>query len=124
MTKTTTTGRGIGAVKATGVFTRDGMLRSFGTNEDGEPILRSNVVVLAETARGERWQHEVEFPTLAAAERFADRVREALRAGRRLDPTRWIEVGACYGSEAYAEDLDGEEFDRMDDEERRGKGLA
>lgn len=82
-------------------------------------------------AQGRRFRHETNFPSakpyrcemdgwtkleplpgaFQAAQRLADRVNQALAAGRPLGRASWREVDPAYGSEEYAQqDIEQERY--------------
>jgi hypothetical protein len=84
-----------------------------GTNEDGEMIEALRFFVCAHSPEGRNFFHVVTFPSYGMgmrdacerkAERLADRVNDAIRAGRWVGPVgnpNWVEGRPSYGSERY-----------------------
>lgn len=93
-----------------------------GKTEDNEEFLAEVYYVMATNARGERWVHELTFPSCrkhvddeglphfedirplaeARAEDLASRVRKALAAGGQINFDYWVETFPAYGSEAFS----------------------
>lgn len=97
-------------------------LYSAGLTEDGEEFIGHIFFVRAEAPNGQRWLHSRGFDGViseefedsgvdvfydnrdeasAAAEALAEKVRQHLAAGGKLDPTCWHEGDPAYGSKAY-----------------------
>ncbi len=92
-----------------------------GRSEDGSPVIDEVFYVSVTFPNGRRIQHCERFRSLeraeseegetffswagdeaqAKAQRLANRVDAALRAGRDLDPTMWDESRPEYGSDEY-----------------------
>jgi len=90
---------------------------------DGHPFIADQFYVLIEDEAGRRFRHQVTFngaqvicnedtdgevvfmdvrsEASAKAEALASRVNAAIKAGVALDSSRWDEVDAAYGSDAY-----------------------
>lgn len=99
-------------------------LKSFGRTEDGEDFIGEVYRVFAEDAKGNRWVHSSQFPSvvrfenewcvgfndireesIAACERLIERVKKATS----LNMIWWCETRPAYGSQAYLEY--GQEYD-------------
>jgi hypothetical protein len=90
---------------------------------DGQPYIAEQFYVVIEDEAGNRFNHQVTFngaevicnedtdgevvfmdvrtEASAKAEALAARVNAAIQAGVALDSSRWNEVDAAYGSDAY-----------------------
>ena len=106
---------------------------------DGHPFIADQYYVLIENAAGRRFRHTAAFngtelvvceetgdacfPDLreeasAKAERLAQRVNAALKAGVALDSVCWYEVDPAYGSDEY--EAQGTEAQRLFAEKQAG----
>ena len=91
---------------------------------EGQPapdVLKSAIVVQAETADGEIYTHHHSFDDDKAAEAFADKVRAA---DREWDESHWSFSRYIYGSVAYQQNYAAAEGALMDDEERNLRGFS
>jgi hypothetical protein len=103
-----------------------------GRTEDGQDFTAELYYVMAEDASGNRWRHETNFPgadaqrdedgywhfgdVREAAQRAAEQLLARIeRAGGQLDLTHWREARPAYGSAAYVQ---YGQFDDWCDEQR------